>query len=48
MHCGVNILEALETQEPENLGETEMKQRGLDKSSFVLQTSVVYKKHKTP
>lgn len=40
MHCGANILETLEMQEPQNLGETEMKQRGQDKSSFVLQTSV--------
>lgn len=48
MHCGANILEALETQEPQNLGETDMKQRGLNKSSFDLQTFVVYKKHETP
>lgn len=34
-------------QEPQNLGETEMKQRGLGKYSFVLPTFVVYKKHKT-
>lgn len=48
MHYGANILEALETQEPQTLGETEIKQRGLDKLSLVLQTSVVYKKHATP
>lgn len=48
MHYGANILEALETQEPQKLGKTEIKQRGLDKLSLVLQTSVVYKKHETP
>lgn len=48
MHCGANIFEALETHEPHNLGETEMEQRGLDKSSFVLETPVVYNtKHLT-